>query len=443
MRGIPVDSGGNYTDSSGQEWICDTLEHVYGETAQVIKRIKSTSVKYTVEDHGGEAVMIHTKSGKRYFTYGEYGRYNKNASTTLKYTLYNCIYRVTCNADTEEILSEETLNGGALSFYTTYTEQVVGDWCYSSTTDLVEWAIPLRQLENGDPLPSEYISVTGELSSGAQIIYPSEAKALTLTTKETESLSALSGYESSTTIYNNNTAEMKVKLLRKDFEMQYIHWIKESQSFICEKSGKYKIICVGGGSSGGIGAAGAADVLQAAGTTTSFGNIISANGGGRSKTSASENFKAESTVGGQSGYDGINYGSSSHVLRAEVNSCLSSSGGESTVMWGTGHGYGAGGGAKGTSLTYTAGTSTSIELIACGGQCGKIESTIVDLEENQTVFCTVGGGGVLNLSDENVLEYIVNYVHTGADECSKTGAELSACVTDGADGVIIVQYLGI
>lgn len=29
LQGVPVSSGGNYTDSSGQEWVCDTLEHNY------------------------------------------------------------------------------------------------------------------------------------------------------------------------------------------------------------------------------------------------------------------------------------------------------------------------------------------------------------------------------------------------------------------------------
>ena len=184
-------------------------------------------------------------------------------------------------------------------------------------------------------------------------------------------------------------------------------------------------------------------MLQAVGTTTSFGSIISANGGGKSRTSASEKFEATGTVGGQSGYDGINYGSSSHILSSTGSSALSSTGSESTSMWGTGHGYGAGGGAKGMLIKYTKDTAVNLDMLACGGQCGRIESTIVDLEENQTVFCTVGGGGALNLSDANVLDYLKNYVDNAITETTAKGTELSACVTDGADGVIIVQYLGV
>ena len=453
LRGIPVSSGGNYTDSNGQEWICDTIEHVYGEPAQAVKRIKKATVNGAADSHGKAVdsqgyscvcISYALSSTNALLWYGDYGVYYPYSDGV------GGEFRIFADTKqglielrdltTWEVTQTETFTGNKMvgNEITAERFELFGNWQNAD-----ERKQPLFTLDSGDPVPEIYISTTGQLNDGAEIIYPSEPQAVMLTTEETEAMNRLSGYEGSTTVYNENTAEMTVKLLREDFEMQYIHWIKESQSFICEKSGKYKIICVGGGSSGGIGAAGAADVLQAVGTTTSFGSIISANGGGRSKTSASEHFEHTGTVGGQSGYDGINYGSSAHVLSSTGSAALSSSGGESTVMWGTGHGYGAGGGAKGMLVGYTAGTSTNIDFVACGGQCGKIESTIVDLEENQTVFCTVGGGGALNLSDDNVMEYVVNYVDSTATAVKATGTELSACVTNGADGVIIVQYLGL
>lgn len=49
LRGIPVDSGGNYTDKSGQEWICDSVEYNY-----------TTSVKHqriaVIDSYNGETV---------------------------------------------------------------------------------------------------------------------------------------------------------------------------------------------------------------------------------------------------------------------------------------------------------------------------------------------------------------------------------------------------
>ncbi len=40
LRGIPVSSGGNYTDSSGQQWICDTLEKCADGSGKYIKRTR-------------------------------------------------------------------------------------------------------------------------------------------------------------------------------------------------------------------------------------------------------------------------------------------------------------------------------------------------------------------------------------------------------------------
>ena len=39
LPGIPVDSGGNYTDESGQQWICDEIDLKRGKYVQYIKKI--------------------------------------------------------------------------------------------------------------------------------------------------------------------------------------------------------------------------------------------------------------------------------------------------------------------------------------------------------------------------------------------------------------------
>lgn len=40
LRGIPVASGGNYTDNDGQEWICDTVERYKDGTGKYIQRVR-------------------------------------------------------------------------------------------------------------------------------------------------------------------------------------------------------------------------------------------------------------------------------------------------------------------------------------------------------------------------------------------------------------------
>lgn len=39
LRGIPVDSGGNYTDADGQQWICDYIDRERGKYVQCVKEI--------------------------------------------------------------------------------------------------------------------------------------------------------------------------------------------------------------------------------------------------------------------------------------------------------------------------------------------------------------------------------------------------------------------
>lgn len=49
LPGIPVDSGGNYTDASGQQWVCDEFDFSRGVYVQRVKKITS----YTDEDIDG------------------------------------------------------------------------------------------------------------------------------------------------------------------------------------------------------------------------------------------------------------------------------------------------------------------------------------------------------------------------------------------------------
>lgn len=43
LPGIPVSSGGNYTDENGQQWVCDEVDLARGVRVQRITKIKVTS----------------------------------------------------------------------------------------------------------------------------------------------------------------------------------------------------------------------------------------------------------------------------------------------------------------------------------------------------------------------------------------------------------------
>lgn len=247
-----------------------------------------------------------------------------------------------------------------------------------------------------------------------------------LSAEEMTAFSHLRTFEGASNIFNSGNAEMTLKVLRREFSMKYVEWIEESQTWICPKAGKWKVICVGGGASGGVSYNGA-KILYAAGGTTSFGSILSADGG------ATASHKLAKSTGGQNGYDGISYGGSP-FFDGGINSNIG------VGLSGTAHGYGGGGSCFPLQFKVT-GLSSHPTTSASSGLCGKIKTTIVDIDEGQSIIVTVGKGGKLTITDEAAKTYIM-----GANEeitsVETTGAEFIAGVKQGADGVVIVQYLG-
>lgn len=320
LCGIPVDSGGNYTDNSGQQWVCDELIYNADGTGKVVK----------------------------------------------------------------------------------YTEKISS--------------------YNGETITTPYMSTTGELTEGATVIYQcAEPQEIELTAAEMTKLKELQSYDSVTNIYNNSGADMTVKILRRDYDMQYIFWIEESQTWVCPIGGKWKIICVGGGASGGQ-QYGTGAILYGGGGTTSFGSVLAADGG------TAEDRASTSAVSGQCGYDGLTYGwaPSANIIGAGANSQA--------------HGYGAGGAATSLTLSVT-GPSGSQSTKTASGLCGKIKSTIVDLAESQSIICTIGDGGVLNITDSELKSYLMA-ANTSITAVATKATEFNAAAGKGKKGLIIAQYLG-
>ena len=177
--------------------------------------------------------------------------------------------------------------------------------------------------------------------------------------------------------------------------MVYSETIRANKTWVCPKTGVYKVICVGGGGSGAASLKNASDAVTSgtAGGTTAFGTYLSATGGA---TGADAYAKGFISNGGSAinGYNGASvYGTPN---TASVTGC----------------GYGASGAAY---------TKTAIAL-ATGGQPGEVCSGIFDIEAGRQVACTIGKGG------------------TGATANESTGA--LACCYPGAAGAIMIQYLG-
>ena len=186
--------------------------------------------------------------------------------------------------------------------------------------------------------------------------------------------------------------------------MTYCEMITASKTWSCPKAGRWKIICVGGGASGGIGTiSGTAETVQQnAGGTTSFGSYLSALGGTKDLHGGNYDF-----VGGHGGYTGISYGGAGgiQVSKTSFTSPVINGGLPRT----TGIGYGAGGG---SSISGSDNRPIS-------GKCGEFKCIELDLTAGQSIACTIGVGGAAIPVSTNINMY----------------------ATAGNSGVIVVRFI--
>lgn len=239
--------------------------------------------------------------------------------------------------------------------------------------------------------------------------------------------------------------------------MQYLHYVEESKTWTCPKSGVWKVICVGGGATACLQSQEAAGYLGFQGGATSFGSYVAADGGVFSSGSPQVQ-----SFGGQSGFDGVNYGSTAMACYGYSGSNsgygYAVAGGASLPTYGTGFGYGASGGIiwkSTTKLSFTTSNTASnngrydISLSCQAGTCGKIKSAIIDLADGEVIACTVGkGGDIKSLSndDAKIKEILYSMMRTGKTYSITGLGNAKTFVNDymsnGSDGVIILQYLG-
>lgn len=189
--------------------------------------------------------------------------------------------------------------------------------------------------------------------------------------------------------------------------MVYSETIRANKTWVCPKAGIYKIICVGGGGSGAASLESTSDKVTSgtAGGTTAFGTYVAASGGATGADAYAKGYitAAGIVAGGSDIY------TSGHSINGYNGASVYGTPNAASV---TGCGYGASGAAaaKGGSR------------FATGGQPGEVVSGIFDIDVGKQVTCTIGKGG------------------TGAT-ASKSTTGLVCCYP-GADGAIMIQYLG-
>jgi len=220
-------------------------------------------------------------------------------------------------------------------------------------------------------------------------------------------------------------------------ENQEIYYIEESQSWTCPMAGRWKVIAVGGGASGNFNVTGINyGIVIGNGGTTSFGSIISAEGGQTIDGGMKDSFFKADFVSGQYGYDGFTYGGGICYSQNKEISAV----GNNSLMSLRGQGYGASGGAEALDIKYqtSSGTSTTTSHPFTTPH-GAMKTTIVTLDKGETIPCTIGAGGVATLTAERLLEAL----GTKATGTSTTIETILSYVVNGNDGVIVLQYLGV
>lgn len=229
-------------------------------------------------------------------------------------------------------------------------------------------------------------------------------------------------------------------------------YIEESQLWTCPMAGRWKVIAVGGGASAYFvstinNMTAATSYWSVSGGTTSFGSVISVEGGENGhRQNVNRSTSYRKGEGGVGGYNGYCYGGTpSH----EGNGGESGRTGNGGFEGFAGDGWGAGGGAFDGKLLYMSNETESRELgvsmYALSGKNGGIKTSIVQLDEGEQIPCTIGKGGLKGgITEEQAIDFIVNaYKTTNFGSISaEQRAAFDALNSPGRDGVIILQYLG-
>lgn len=226
--------------------------------------------------------------------------------------------------------------------------------------------------------------------------------------------------------------------------MQQVYWIKSSQTWTCPKAGAWKVVCVGGGASGGLTFYPNVSALQSAGGTTSFGSLLSAPGG----TIESVCSIGVKSCGGYGGYDGMNYGGMPmNAFRGSSSAdttFLSSATGNGGVIGGPGLGYGAGGGV-GQVYQITTKNGAQINnsnIYAVPGKCGGMTMGIFDLALNQSMSCTIGTSVKPSITASTLIQQFKKGSPNITEIADAAAAQVAATVTAGTAGVIYIEFLG-
>ena len=192
LCGIPVDNGGNYTDSNGQQWICDELIYNADGTGKIVKHTS----KYTFS--GNENFVLRGNNNAYVYSINNlliYKHYSGVRSVSDKYICAGTAF--------DSASAIKTLKIGENQFF--YNEGF-------KTDNYVYFGSSCTTLED---FKSEI--------AGSTIIYPlAEPQEIELTAADVSALMQLRTYSGVTDISNSGNADMDVKYCTDKALSEYV-----------------------------------------------------------------------------------------------------------------------------------------------------------------------------------------------------------------------------
>ena len=196
LCGIPVDSGGNYTDSNGQQWVCDELIYNADGTGKIVKRFGKFIVDGTESSYRSpsestpEIGILDTKFGPK-----------KNPKyATIAALVMSDIFKADTAANTWQGVNDNSIS---INRYTANTAPAVR--VYTS------------KFTNIDDAKTYFTN--NPMTFIAELDTPQEIE---LTVAEVDVLRTLQTFDGVTSISNNAGAEMSVKYCTNKALSEYV-----------------------------------------------------------------------------------------------------------------------------------------------------------------------------------------------------------------------------
>lgn len=207
LCGIPVTEDGNYTDSNGQQWICDELIYNADGTGKIVKRMNEITLDGSDDENWALDATVGDTMKKRLRFYAppnivplnDSNKYNSKSPSRVICDKYD-------SATTSETWNR-TKKGISITHFDPHGYISVYDETYSEST-LDEW--------------KSYLA-----SNPVTVVYPlNTPQEISLTAEEMSQLQSLQTFDGVTNVSNDKGAEMQIKYCTNSALSEYVKPIK-------------------------------------------------------------------------------------------------------------------------------------------------------------------------------------------------------------------------